>query len=330
MLDIVILAAGMGTRMKSHLPKVLHPVAGRPMILEVLATASTLQPNRCVVIVGHGAEAVQEVVGPGAAFALQAPQLGTGHAVMQARSALRDSQADTLLVLFGDTPLIQPATLHRALAHHREHGASVTLLSFLAEDPTGYGRIVRDGAGVVQGIVEHKDASAEQRAIRESNGGIMFFEAAWLWENLAQLALSPQGEYYLTDMVAMAVAEGRRVEGMIVDEREVMGINNRAQLAEASQILWERRRQHWLLEGVTLVDPGSVWLDAAVTIGADTVIYPNVIVRGNTTIGPNCEIGPHSLLEEVTLAAGTSVAPFTHLRGGSDLHDPTQGVSFGR
>ncbi|MBA3530528.1 MAG: bifunctional N-acetylglucosamine-1-phosphate uridyltransferase/glucosamine-1-phosphate acetyltransferase [Ardenticatenales bacterium] len=293
--------------MKSKLPKVLHPVAGRPMILEVLATARPLEPNRCVIVVGHGAEAVQEVIGRDVSFALQLSPLGTGHAVMQARDTLRDSSADTLLVLFGDTPLIQPATLQRALAHHQARGAAVTLLSFLAEDPTGYGRIVRDEAGIVQGIVEHKDASAAQRAIRESNGGIMFFEAPWLWENLDRLTVSPQGEYYLTDMVAMAVSQGRLVEGMIVDEREVMGINNRLQLAEASQILWERRRRHWLLEGVTLVDPNSVWIDAEVTLGADTVIHPNVVLRGRTTVGPNCEIGPHCLLDEATVAEGCRV-----------------------
>jgi bifunctional UDP-N-acetylglucosamine pyrophosphorylase / glucosamine-1-phosphate N-acetyltransferase len=304
MLDIVILAAGMGTRMKSQMPKVLHPVAGRPMIIEVVATARRLEPNRCVIVVGHGAEAVREAVGAEATFVLQAEQLGTGHAVMQAKESLHETGADTVLVLYGDTPVMRAETLRAAVTHHRERGVAVTILSFLPHDPTGYGRIIRDGFGAVTGIVEHKDATDTQRAIQESNSGIMVFDGPWLWANLERLGLSPQGEYYLTDMPGLAVAQGRPVEALVVDEREVMGINHRVQLAEASQLLWARRREHWMLEGVTLVDPATVWMDAEVRIGRDTTIHQNVILRGRTVIGSNCEIGPNVVLQDATIEDG--------------------------
>lgn len=337
MLDIVILAAGMGTRMKSALPKVLHPVAGRPMVLEVLATAQTLNPLNCVIVIGHGAEKVRDTVGEAALFAFQAQRLGTGHAVMQARDALQDSEAQTVLVLYGDTPLTKAETLQQAIQVHQSRRAAVTLLSFLPDDSTGYGRIIRDQEGVVKGIIEHKDATEEQRAIQESNSGIMLFDGPWLWENLDKVTLSPQGEYYLTDMPGIAVAQGRHVEGLIIDEREVMGVNNRVQLAEASQELWARRRQTLLLEGVALLDPNSVWVDADVTIGRETIIHPNVVLRGKTSIGQNCEIGSHSVLENATLADGcrvkqsqvinstlqkeVSVGPFALVRGNSVLEE---------
>lgn len=309
MLDIIILAAGMGTRMKSQLPKVLHPVAGRPMIREVLATAHALEPLHTVLVVGHGAEQVRAVVGEEATFALQAQQLGTGHAVMQAREMLTGSDADTVLILYGDTPLTHAETLRDALTFHRNRQAAVTLLSFLPDDPTGYGRIVRNEAGRVEGIVEHRDATESQREIQESNSGLMFFEATWLWANLERLTLSPKGEYYLTDMAGLAVAQGRRVEALVLErEYEAMGINDRVQLAEASQHLWARRRRHWMLAGVTMSDPATVWIEADVTIGPDTTLHPNVMLRGNTTIGANCELGPHLVLTDATLPDGTRLA----------------------
>ena len=342
MLDIVILAADMGTRMKSKLPKVLHPVAGRPMILQVIATAELLNPSNNVIVIGHGADKVREIVGEAALFAFQAQRLGTGHAVMQARAALENSGAETVLVLYGDTPLTRAETLQDAISHHQKHKAAVTLLSFLPDDSTGYGRVIRNEGGVVIGIVEHKDATEKQRAIRESNSGIMLFDGPWLWQNLARLTLSPQGEYYLTDMPGLAVAQGRRVEGLVVDEREVMGVNNRVQLAQASQQLWARRRETFMLSGVTMIDPNTVWIDADVTIGRDTIIHPNVVLRGTSTIGENCEIGPHSVLENATLADGgrvnqsqvinstlgkdVSVGPFAIIRGGSVL---SEGVHVG-
>lgn len=342
MLDIVILAAGMGTRMKSDLPKVLHPVAGRPMVLEVVSTAQALDANKIVIVVGHGAEKVEQTVGDVARFALQAEQLGTGHAVMQAAPVLEKSDAKTVIVLYGDTPLIRAETLQKAIAHHEQHEAATTLLSFLPDDPTGYGRIIRNEEGIVLGIVEHKDATEAQRAIRESNSGIMVFDGPWLWQNINKLTLSPQGEYYLTDMPALAKAQGRHVEGLVIDEAEVMGVNNRVQLAAASQKLYARRREQWMLAGVTLVDPNAVWIDADVTIGRDTIVYPNVFLRGKTIIGANCEIGVNSVLQNATLAKychviqsqivdstleeGVSVGPFALVRGSSILE---RGVILG-
>ncbi len=210
-------------------------------------------------------------------------------------------------MLYGDSPLVRAATLRRAIAHQQESGAAVTLLSFLPDDPTGYGRIVRDAAGQVVAIVEQKDATAAQRAIQESNSGIMLFEGRWLWDNLDKLTLSPQGEYYLTDLSALAVSQGRGVEALIVDEQEVMGVNHRVQLAEASRLLWERRRERWMLAGVTLVDPEAVWMDAEVTIGRDTILHPGTVLRGRCTIGAGCEIGPHALIENSVLGEGCMV-----------------------
>jgi bifunctional UDP-N-acetylglucosamine pyrophosphorylase / glucosamine-1-phosphate N-acetyltransferase len=312
-LDIVILAAGQGTRMKSELPKVLHPVAGRPMVAEVVATAREVAAQNIVVVVGHGAEQVKAVVGHNVTFALQAEQLGTGHAVLQAHPALTNSNADTVLVLYGDSPLITADTLRRALVSHQDQKATITLLSFLPADPTGYGRIVRAADGRVMSIVEQRDATDAQKQIRESNSGFMIFEAAWLWHHLAKLGRSPKGEYYLTDTTAMAVIQGRTVQAIPIEEREVLGVNDRVQLAAASAVLWQKRRDHWMREGVTLVDPSTVWIEADVTIGRDTVIYPNVYLKGNTTIGANCTIGAFSIMENATVAEGSDVSPHSHL-----------------
>lgn len=313
-LAVVILAAGQGTRMKSDIPKVLHPVAGRPMILEVLHVARALEPDELVVVVGHGADQVKSVVGDGVTYALQPEPLGTGHAVAQAAPHL-DGRTDTVLVLYGDTPLIRPATLRRLLDAHRQHGVTLTLLTFVPDDPTGYGRILRDSEGKVTGIVEHKDATEEQRRIRECNSGILAFEAPWLWDHLPRLPLSPQGEYYLTDLVAMAVAEGRPVHSLQADDpTEVMGVNDRVQLAAASAVLYARRRQALMLNGVTLVDPPTVFIGPDVHIGRDTVVEPNVVLEGEVHIGPRCRIGPHCVLRNVTVGAG-SVVVQSYLEG---------------
>lgn len=312
-LDIVILAAGQGTRMKSELPKVLHPVAGRPMVAEVVATAQALEAENIVVVVGHGAEPVKAAVGDQVTFALQVEQLGTGHAVLQAHSALAASTADTVLVLYGDSPLITAPTLRQALLSHHKNKATITLLSFLPADPTGYGRIVRAPDGRVLSIVEQRDATEAQKKIRESNSGFMIFDAAWVWEHLTKLGRSPKGEYYLTDTTAMAVVQGRTVEALQIEEREVLGVNDRTQLAVAGSVLWQRRREQWMQAGVTLVDPATTWIEANVTIGQDTTLHPNVYLRGNTTIGTDCTIGAFSVLENATIADGTTVPPHTSL-----------------
>jgi bifunctional UDP-N-acetylglucosamine pyrophosphorylase/glucosamine-1-phosphate N-acetyltransferase len=312
-LDIVILAAGQGTRMKSELPKVLHPVAGRPMVAEVVATARELEAHAIVVVVGHGAEQVEAVVGEGVTFALQAEQLGTGHAVLQASSAVANSPADTVLVLYGDSPLITAPTLRHALAAHTEKKATITLLSFLPADPTGYGRIVRAPDGRVLSIVEQRDATEAQKQIRESNSGFMIFSAEWLWEHLAKLGRSPKGEYYLTDTTAMAVVQGRTVQALPIEEREVLGVNDRVQLATAGSVLWQRRREAWMRAGVTFIDPPTTWIEADVTLGSDTVLHPNVYLRGKTTIGMQCTIGAFSVLEDATIADGATIPPHTYL-----------------
>lgn len=318
-LAIVVLAAGQGTRMKSDLPKVLHAVAGRPMILEVLSVARALEPDELVVVVGHEAERVKAVVGEGVTFVSQTEQLGTGHAVAQTAPGLHDS-ADTVLVLYGDTPLIRAETLRHLLEAHRRENAAITLLTFVPDDPSGYGRIVRGPDGRVVGIVEHKDASEEQRKIRECNSGILVFQANWLWDHLPRLSLSPQGEYYLTDLVAMAVEEGQVVHSLQApDPTEVLGVNDRAQLATATAVLYDRRRRTLMRSGVTLVDPATVYVGPDVQVERDTVIEPNVILDGRVRIGPRCHIGPNCVLRNVTVGANCVVVQ-AHLE---DLVVPT-------
>lgn len=337
-LTVAILAAGQGTRMRSDLPKVLHPVAGRSLVAEVLDVARQLAPARLALVVGHGADQVRATLGelPDGVYVLQAPQLGTGHAVAQARPAL-DGWGDTVLVLYGDTPLMRPETLRSLLERHESKGAVVTLLTFLPDDPTGYGRIVRDEAGRIQAIVEEKVATPEQRAIRESNSGIMAFNAAWLWQNLDRIQLSAVGEYYLTDMIGLAVDQGRPVTSVVAENpAEVMGVNTRVQLAEASAVLFQRRREALMLAGVTMVDPATVYIGPEVAIGRDSTIHPNVIVE-RATLGEGCEVGPNSVIRDARLGAGCTVVashiigatlgdgvhvgPFAVVRGGSVVGD---------
>ncbi|MDQ7029613.1 MAG: NTP transferase domain-containing protein, partial [Ardenticatenia bacterium] len=311
----IVLAAGQGTRMNSEVPKVIHHVAGQPMILEVIQVARALQPTTLVVVVGHGAEQVKTVVGNGVSYAVQPEPLGTGHAVAHAAPYVPNDH-DVVLVLYGDTPLIRPSTLQALLDAHIQRRAAVTLLTFEPEDPTGYGRIVRDECGHIVGIVEHQEATEIQRAIRECNSGILAFQATWLWAHLPQLPLSPKGEYYLTDLVAMAVAEGHQVHTMVAsDPNEVMGVNDRVQLAMASAVLFNRRRDALMRSGVTLVDPATVYIGPDVHVGRDTVIAPNVLLDGLVRIGPRCRIGPNCVLRHVVVEAGAHVvqAHLAHL-----------------
>jgi bifunctional UDP-N-acetylglucosamine pyrophosphorylase/glucosamine-1-phosphate N-acetyltransferase len=324
--------------MRSDIPKVLHPVAGRPLVAEVLHVARQLAPARLAVVIGHGGNRVRQTIGelPDGEYVVQEPQLGTGHAVAQAKPAL-SGWGDTVLVLYGDTPLTRPETFRALLERHRTERATITLLTFLPDDPTGYGRIIRDETGRVRAIVEHKDATAAEREIRESNSGILVFDAEWLWLNLDQVQLSPQGEYYLTDMVALAVGQGRTVASLIVDDpTEVMGVNTRVQLAEATAVLYRRRREELMLAGVTMIDPATVYIGPEVTIGRDSVIYPNVSIE-RATIGERCTLGPNSVIVgarigndctlqashviESTLGNRVHVGPFAFVRGGSVLND---------
>jgi len=341
-LSVVILAAGLGTRMKSALPKMLHAVAGRPMILYGVENARALNAESTVVVIGHGAEGVKAAVGEGVTFALQPEPLGTGHAVMQAERLLRAKGGD-VLVCYGDMPLLRAETLAQLAQTHREAGATLTLLTLLADDPMGFGRILRDAQGRVAGIVEDALATPEQKRIRELNCGTYCFRADWLWPSLAKLKKSPKGEYFLTDLVEIAVREGRRVEAVTTEDADQMlGINDRTHLARAESIARRRIAERHMLRGVTLQDPASIYLDADVEIGADTVIYANTHLLGKTRIGANCHIGPNtvvrdsqigsdckveaSVVEEAALEDEVDIGPFAHLRKGAHL---ARGVHMG-
>ena len=307
---IVILAAGKGTRMKSRLPKVLHPLAGRPMLAYSLDLARALTDLPPVVIVGYGADEVKATIGPGPLFVEQPQQLGTGHAVMQAEPVLA-GQAETIMVYYADMPLITAATARRIQTLHQEQDATITMLTVIAEDPRGFGRVVRDAQGRVQAIVEEVEATEEQKAIKELNASVYCFDGAWLWPALHRLRPSPRkGEYYLTDLIAMAVAEGRKVEALITETpEEVLGVNTRVHLAEAERIVRQRKNRELMLSGVTLLDPEATYIQPQVQVGRDTVIGPGVVLRGETVVGEGRDIGPHAVLTDVTVGNGTRIGP---------------------
>mgnify|MGYP001443604534 CR=1 FL=1 len=312
-LDIVILAAGQGTRMRSALPKVLHPVAGQSMLGHVIDTARQLQPESIQVVIGHGADAVrQTVAADDLQFVLQTEQLGTGHAVAQ---ALPNISADKVLILYGDVPLIQQSTLERLLA--RVNNDQLGLLTVELADPTGYGRIVRDANGVVQSIIEHKDASDAQRLIREGNTGILAVPGARLAEWLGRLSNSnAQGEYYLTDVIAMAVADGLVVATeQAEDEMEVLGANDRRQLAQLERHFQYREAQRLMIAGATLRDPARIDVRGQVTIGRDVMIDVNVVLEGNVVIEDNVEIGPNCVIKNSVLRQGAVIRANSHLDG---------------
>ena len=332
---VVVLAAGEGTRMRSHQPKVLHPVAGAPMVSHVLKTATSLSPQQIVVVVGHAAEQVKAAVGSEPAFAEQTEQLGTAHAAMQARAKI-DAPVEAILVLYGDTPLITSDTLAAMLERHAAARPAITMLTAHLENPTGYGRVIRDQAGHVASVVEEAVATVEQKDIQEINTGFYVFDAEWLWPALERVQKSPAGEYYLTDLVELAITDGRRVEALQAqDTQETLGINTRAQQAEAEAVLRHRIRARWLDAGVAMIDPSSTWIDADVSIGADTVIYPNTYLHGRTVVGSGCTLGPgtlirdsrvgsrcqvvFSVIEEAVLEDDVDIGPFSHLRRGAHL-----------
>ena len=312
-LDIVVLAAGQGTRMRSSLPKVLHPVAGRSMLGHVIHTAEQLKPNSIQVVIGHGAEQVREVIqGENLSFVQQAQQLGTGHAVAQAIPALT---ADNTLILYGDVPLITAATLERLLA--KVSSEQLCLLTVKLDDPTGYGRIVRNSQGEVQAIVEHKDATEQQRTICEGNTGILAVPTAQLIEWLGRLSNdNAQGEYYLTDIIAMAVADGVTVATEIAaDPLEVQGANDRIQLAELERHYQYRAARELMAQGVTLRDPQRFDLRGEVRVGRDVLIDINVILEGRVVIEDNVQIGPNCVIKDSVLRAGAIIKANSVLEG---------------
>ena len=350
-LSVIVLAAGQGVRMRSELPKVMHPLAGRPMVCYVVETARALEPACLVVVVGHGADLVRQAVGDGVTYAVQAERLGTGHAVLQAAEAAA-GQAGTVVVLYGDTPLVRPETLRRAVARHEAEGAAVTMLSFRPQDPTGYGRIVRDKTGErVAAIVEERDATPEERAIGEVSSGMYCFRDDWLWPNLARLAVGGAGtpnhaEIYLTDLVAMAGQQGEAVLAVpMADALEAIGLDQRAKLAQGEAEMRRRINERWMLAGVTMVDPATTYVEAEVEIGADTTIWPNTLLQGRTRIGRGCTIGPGtvvrdssigdgcraelSVIEQAIMEEGSEIGPYGHLRKGAHLGPKVHMGNFG-
>ncbi|MNX94503.1 Bifunctional protein GlmU [compost metagenome] len=312
-LEIVILAAGQGTRMRSALPKVLHPVAGKAMLGHVIDTARELNPQRIHVVIGHGAEAVRErLAADDLNFVLQEQQHGTGHAVAQ---ALPFISAEQVLVLYGDVPLIEAPTLERLLAHAGP--AQLALLTVALDDPTGYGRIIRDARGQVTAIVEQKDATEEQRAIREGNTGILAMPGARMAEWMGRLSNSnAQGEYYLTDVIAMAVADGLAVAtAQPEDAMEVQGANDRRQLAELERHYQQRAARRLMAQGVTLLDPARFDVRGEVSVGRDVLIDINVILEGKVVIEDFVSIGPNCVIRNSTLRRGAVVKANSHLEG---------------
>ncbi|HCB1211566.1 UDP-N-acetylglucosamine diphosphorylase/glucosamine-1-phosphate N-acetyltransferase [Alcaligenes faecalis] len=316
MLNIVILAAGMGKRMQSDLPKVLHPIAGKPMLAHVLDSARELEPEKVVVVVGHGAERVQQTFAQAElAFALQQPQHGTGHAVQQAVPELvgGDKEDDATLVLYGDVPLVQADTLRRLL---EARGQGVAVLTETLADSTGYGRIIRGEDGSVQRIVEHKDASEAERAVKEVNTGILVAPTARLKDWLTRITNdNAQGEYYLTDIIALAVADGVSVQAaQPAAGWETLGVNSRIQQAELER-LWQAEQARRLLEkGVTLADPARFDLRGTLECGRDVFIDVGCVFEGKVVLQDGVRVGPHSVLRDVTIGAGTQIEAFSHLQ----------------
>ncbi|AKF93636.1 bifunctional UDP-N-acetylglucosamine diphosphorylase/glucosamine-1-phosphate N-acetyltransferase GlmU [Brevibacillus laterosporus] len=305
----VILAAGQGTRMKSKLYKVLHPVCGKPMVQHVVDTLASMQVNDVVVVVGHGADKVRETLQDRVQYAMQAEQLGTAHAALQAKDFLQDQEGTTLL-LYGDVPLLSKETLTKLLAYHEEQNAAATVLTALMADPTGYGRIVRNERNEVLRIVEHKDATDEERNIAEINTGIYCFDNRKLWETLSQVKNdNAQNEYYITDCVGILREAGEKVSAYAAeDPDETMGVNDRVQLSEAEAYMRKRIAVEHMKNGVTIIDPASTYIEADVVIGADTIIEPNSYLRGKTVIGTDCKIGPQTELTNMQVADGVSIS----------------------
>ncbi len=335
----LILAAGKGTRMKSGLVKVLHELAGRPMLGWPLAAAREAGAGQIVIVTGHQADQVQQLFpqNAGIRIALQEEQLGTGHAVSCGLPQL-DGLTGSVLILCGDTPLLTGATLQRLAAEHAVSGAAVTVLTARLDRPFGYGRIVRDSEGRVRRIVEQKDASPEEQAIDEVNSGIYCMDLAFLRAHIGRLGSeNAQNEYYLTDLVGIAVAEHAGCTAVVADDAdEIMGVNDRVQLAHAARILRQRINLQLMLSGVTLVDPDQTYIDAGVQVSNDTIIWPGCVLRGRTTIGSGCELESNvqvidcsigdrvhlkagSVLAESRVSEDVAIGPMAHLRPGTVL-----------
>jgi bifunctional UDP-N-acetylglucosamine pyrophosphorylase / glucosamine-1-phosphate N-acetyltransferase len=338
---VIVLAAGEGTRMKSGTPKVLHQICGETMLGLALATARAVDPERLIVVVGHKRRQVTEFLlskAPDATVVVQERQGGTGHAVRTAIEAVGLDHG-TIVVTYADAPLLRGATLAALIEEHWAQEAAATALTARLDDPTGYGRIIRDGSGAFMEIIEEADATPEQRAIQEINSGVYAFEAHLLGDVIKRVPTdNAKGEEYLTDVVAILRAESQRVASVLLeDPEEVMGVNDRAQLARARQILNSRLLNGWMRAGVTIVDPGTTWIDTGVTLAADVEIRPDTQLEGSTTIAAGARVGPgcmlrdtivgagatvtHAVCQSAEIGAGATVGPFAYLPPGTKL-DP--------
>jgi bifunctional UDP-N-acetylglucosamine pyrophosphorylase/glucosamine-1-phosphate N-acetyltransferase len=331
-LATVVLAAGEGTRIKSRLIKILHPIAGKPMAQYILDTALAVGAEETVFVIGKNSDQVRQVLGEDSVrYVYQAERKGTGHATMQAREVLQ-GRSDMVLVCYGDMPLLRAETLQRLVDNQAKGQIALTMLTLVHDDSMGYGRVIRGEDGRVLEIVEEKVCTPEQLAIKELNCGVYCFDANWLWAHIDKIPLNPvKGEYYLTDIVGIAVSDGQRVEAISIDDAvEMIGINTRVHLSWAEAAIRRRVNERLMLSGVTLQDPASTYVDATVEVGRDTVILANTFVTGETTIGDECEIGPNSIIrdstignrcrvtasvvEEAVMEDDCDIGPFGHLR----------------
>lgn len=330
----IILAAGQGKRMKSKLPKVLHPLAGQPILFYVVDLVEKLEFQRVFAIIGHQADRVREALsGRKVTCLLQDPPQGTGHAVLQAKEQLKNFPGP-VLILSGDTPLLRNETIQRLWETHQAEHATATLLTARLTAPYGYGRIIRNGQGKIERVVEEKDATPAERAVQEINTGVYIINAPFLFEALGEVTPdNQQKEYYLTDIIRIAVRRGERLAGAETDPEEVIGINSRADLASAEGALRKRINARWMEEGVSLIDPFSIRIDQAVRIGRDSVLHPGVALEGETEIGEGCTIYPcrikdsslgsgvvikdYCVIEEAEVESDVSIGPFAHLRPGT-------------
>ncbi|QDP38824.1 bifunctional UDP-N-acetylglucosamine diphosphorylase/glucosamine-1-phosphate N-acetyltransferase GlmU [Radiobacillus deserti] len=327
----VVLAAGQGTRMKSKLYKVLHPVMGRPMVQHVVDQLNALKLNDIITVVGFGSELVKEQLGEDSSFVLQEEQLGTGHAVLQAKDLLANKEGTTLVVC-GDTPLLTHDTLHALVAHHEKLEAKATILTALAPDPTGYGRVIRNQANHVERIVEHKDANDEEKAVKEINTGTYCFDNQALFDALENVSNdNAQGEYYLPDVIQILQEQGEKVAAFQTEDfDETLGVNDRVALAEAEKLMKKRINEQHMRNGVTIIDPDHTYIGPDVKIEQDVVLYPGTILSGKTIIKTNAEIGPNSEIVDCIVGEETqikqsvakqseignqvSIGPFAHIR----------------
>ena len=332
----VILAAGQGKRMRSATPKVLHRVVGRPMIDYVVTAVRAAGVGRVVVVVGHGAEQVEAALDGATETVRQHEIRGTADAVLRASALLQaDERVADVVIAYGDCPLLSGTLFEELIRRRRETGAAIALVASPTDDPRGYGRVIRDADGRVKAIVEEASATEEERAVREINAGVYCVAANWLWDRLPAIRPSPSGEYYLTDLVGMAVRDGHLVYSIEAPIDMTLGVNDRTQLAAAEALVRRRICRDLMLSGITVKDPDQTYVDAGVTIGTDSVIYPGTIIEGATVIGKNCRIGPYtriadsrigddvtvemSVVESAEIADGVQVGPFSHLRSGARI-----------